>query len=287
MRCWMPNLGDLVAYCCLAALQGALVVLPRPVASAASARLRSPGWTVALPGALMVGTFGVLAVPHGATVLAVLAALTTPLLVGVAVIGIVRGRRWVWLAALPVLSVGAVTHHSWPSQLATSVLTALGCLTVGAALVRLTPLPWLAGGIAAMCIVDVALLGTGVGPPAAHQLENALSHSALPEFHRAQLGSISKDYPDLVLAATLGSALAGNARQLTGAVLVAVLTSANGVFFLVTDIVPGTVPVAVAAAVVVLLERRGRRTRRPARAGLQPPALRPSKPWPEVEPAEA
>jgi hypothetical protein len=39
-------------------------------------------------------------------------------------------------------------------------------------------------------------------------------------------------------------------------VLVAVLSSANGVFFLVADIVPATVPVGVAAAVVVLLERR-------------------------------
>jgi hypothetical protein len=283
----MPTLADIVAYCSLAALQGVLVVLPRPVGSAALARLRSPGWAVVLPGALMVGTFGVLAVPHGATGLAVLAAITTPVLVGVAVMGIVRGRRWVWLAALPVLSAGAVTHHAWPSQLATSALTALGCLTVGAALVRLTPLAWLAGGIAAMCIVDVALLASGVGQPAAHQLETALAHSALPEFHRAQLGSISKDYPDLVLAATLGSALAGNARQLTAAVLVVVLSCANGVFFLVAHIVPGTVPVGVAAGMVVLLERRSRRTPRPARAGLQPPAVRHSKPWPEVEPAEA
>jgi hypothetical protein len=133
----------------------------------------------------------------------------------------------------------------------------------------------------------VALLATGVGQPAAHQLGTALSHGALPEFHRAQLGSISKDYPNLVLAATLGSALAGNSRQLTAAVLVAVLTSANGVFFLVADIVPGTVPVGVAAAVVVLLERRSRRTRRPARARLHPPAARRSERWPEVEPAEA
>jgi hypothetical protein len=34
-------------------------------------------------------------------------------------------------------------------------------------------------------------------------METALSHSALPEFDRAQLGPISRDYPDLVLAAVL------------------------------------------------------------------------------------
>jgi hypothetical protein len=183
--------------------------------------------------------------------------------------GVVRGRRGLWIAVLPVLAAGAVTHQSWPSSLATSALTALGCLTVGTALVRLTPLPWLAGGIAAMCIADVALLATGVGQPAAHQLDSALSQSPLPEFHRAQVGSVSKDYPDLVLAAVLGAALAGNARQLTAAVLVAVLSSANGLLFLIADMLPATVPVGIAAAVVVLLERRSRRTRRRGRDGLR------------------
>lgn len=287
----MPSPGVIVEYCSLAALQGLLVVLPRPVSSAAWARLRSPGWAVVLPGALMVGTFGVLAVPHGATDLAVLAAVTTPLLVGVAVMGVVRGRRWIWLAALPLLAAGAVTLDSWPEQLATSVLAALGCLTVGASLVRLTPLPWLAGGSAAMCVVDVVLLATGVGQPAAHQLQAALSDSALPEFHRAQLGSVSKDYPDLFLAAVLGSALAGNARQLTAGVLVALLVSANGLLFMFADMLPGTVPVGVAAAVVVLLERRSTWTRRPARDTLRspvrPPALRYPMRGPEAEPADA
>jgi hypothetical protein len=280
----MLTAGDIGAYCGLAAIQGVLVALPRAVSSAALARLRSPGWAVVLPGALIVGTFGVLGVPDGATGLAVLAAIATPLLVAVAVMGVVRGRRGIWLAALPLLTVGAVTLHSWPSELATSALTALGCLTVGAALVRLTPLPWLAGGIAAMCIVDVALLATDVGQPAARQLESALAHSALPVFHRAQLGPISMDYPDLVVASTLGSALAGNARQLTAAVLVVALTCANGVLFLVADIVPGTVPVGLAAALVILIERRSRRTRA-TRSSLQPPVVGRSKPW--AEPAKA
>jgi hypothetical protein len=252
----MPNPGDIVAYFGLAAIQGALVVLPRPAGSAVWSRLRSPAWAVVLPGALMVGTFGVLEVPHGATGLALLAAVATPVLVPLAVIGVVRGPRRAWLAVLPALGAGVLTLNSWPGALAASVLTALGCLTLGAALVRLTPLPWLAAGIAAMCIVDVALLAAGVGQPAAHQLETALSHSALPEFHRAQLGSMNRDYPDLVLSAALGTVLAGHARQLTAAVLVALLASANGTFFLLADILPATVPLGVAAAVVVVLDRR-------------------------------
>jgi hypothetical protein len=263
---------EYIAYCGLAAIQGMLVFLPRPAGSAGWSRLRSPAWALVLPGALVVGTFGVLDVPHGATALAVLAAVATPVLVVLAVTGVVRGPRWAWLAALPVLAAGMALH--WSAQLATTALTALGCLTLGAAIVRLTPLPWLAAGIGVMCIVDVALLATGVGEPAAHQMETALTHSPLPEFHRAQLGSMNRDYPDLVLAAVLGAALAGHARQLTAAVLAAVLSCANGLFFLVAYMLPATVPLGVAAAAILVLERRRGKARRPAvTKGLRPQPL--------------
>jgi hypothetical protein len=278
----MPNPGDIVAYCGLAAIQGALGVLPRPAGSAVWSRLRSPYWAGVLPAALVVGTFGVLAVPDGATGLAVLAACATPILVGLAVMGVVRGPRGAWIAALPLLGVALVALHSWPAALAASALTALGCLTLGAALVRLTPLSWLAAGFAAMCVVDVVLLAAGVGQPAAHQLEVALSDSPLPEFHRAQLGSMNRDYPDLVLAGVLGTVLAGHARQSTAAVLVTVLASANGLFFLVADILPATVPLGVAAAVVAALERSRASTRRPRPKSKRPPALRPSRRLPGI-----
>jgi hypothetical protein len=284
----MPSPGEIVAYCSLAALQGVLVALPRPSGSAVWSRLRSPAWALLLPGALMVGTFGVLAVPHGATGLAALAEVATPVLVGPAVLGVVRGPRQAWLAAVPLLGASALALHSWPAALAASLLTALGCLTLGAALVRLTPLPWLVAGIAAMCIVDVALLATGVGQPAAAQLETALRHSGLPEFHRAQIGSMNRDYPDLVLAAVLGTALAGHARQRTAALLVAILASANGLFFLVADMLPATVPLGVAAVAVVALERRRGRTRGPSAQRRRAPAVRgPAGPRVAAEPMKA
>jgi hypothetical protein len=270
----MPGPEEYITYCGMAAIQGMLVLLPRPAGSAGWSRLRSPAWALVLPAALMVGTFGVRDVPHGATDLAVLAAVATPVLVVIAAIGVVRGPRWAWLAALPLLGAG-VALHSWPAQLSATALTALGCLTLGAALVRLTPLPWLAAGIAAMCIVDVVLLGAGVGQPAAHQLETALRHSQLPEFHRAQLGSMNRDYPDLVLAAVLGAALAGHARQATAAVLAVVLSCANGLFFLVADMLPATVPLGVAAAAIFVLERRRGKARRPVARPQRPVAVQP------------
>lgn len=278
----------ILAYCTLAALQGALVVLPRPADSAVWLKLRSPGWALVLPGALIVGTFGVLAVPSTATGLAALAALGTPVLVALAALGVVRGSRPAWLAALVLVGAAAATLHSWPEALAMSVLTALGCLTLGAALVRVTPLPWLAGGIAAMCIVDVVLLTTGVGQPAAALMDTALSHTGLPAFDQARLGTISVDYPDLVLVGVLGATLAGSARQLTAGVLVAVLVAANGTLFLLADMLPGTVPVGIAAAVIAGLELRGRRSRLPSTLGRRPSPLRRPIPKPGVaRPAEA
>ena len=69
----------------------------------------------------------------------------------------------------------------------------------------------------------------------------------------------------------LGTVLVGNARQLTGGVLVGVLASSNGFFFLFADMLPGSVPLGVPAAV---LELRGRRTRGPS-----PYSQRPRAPW--------
>jgi hypothetical protein len=274
---------ELVEYCALAVLQGALVALPRPAGSVVWSRLRSPTWALVLPGALIVGTFGVLAVPGTATGLALLAAVATPVLIGIAVMAVLRGPRAAWLAAIALLTAAALALHSWPAALAASALTAIGCLTLGAALVRLTPLPWLAAGIAVMCLVDVSLLGSGFGQPAAVQLHSALSDSGMPAFHQAQLGTVSKDYPDLVLAGVLGSALAGNARQLTAAVLVAVLVSANGVFFLVANTLPDTVPLAVAAGLVAVFERRDRAPRRATPKTWRPPAGAPrAQPSPSV-----
>lgn len=78
---------------------------------------------------------------------------------------------------------------------------------------------------------------------------------------------MNRDYPDLVLAAVLGAALAGNARQLTAAALVAVLAAANGLLFVFADILPATVPLGIAATAVLVLERWRGTARRPARKG--------------------
>jgi hypothetical protein len=128
-----------------------------------------------------------------------------------------------------------------------------------------------------MCVVDVVLIVIGPAQPASDQLQLALAHGPIPALHHAQIGPFTSDYPDLVLAAVLGAVLAGDARQFRAGVLVAALVSASGLLFMVADMLPGTVPLAVAAAVVALDRTRGSglpavRTRWAA-LGSPPPAL--------------
>ena len=243
------NASSLVACIALAALEGALVALPCPGALARLERLRSPAWAVG-PCSLLVGTFGVLALPALANGLAVLAAIATPALAVVAVLAVVRGRRRALLLAPPALAVVALAASGWPAQLAACALTALGCLTLGVAVVRLTPVPWLHVGVLAMGALDVLLLALGVGQPAAELLRDAMRDSFLPAFHRAELGPVSKDYPDLVLAAVLGGFVAGRPMQRRAAALVAILAAAYSGLLVFTDVIPATVPLVIVLALV-------------------------------------
>lgn len=233
----------------LATIEGALVALPSPVALERLARLRSPAWALVGPASLLFGTFGVLALPSLASGLAILAVIATPLLAAIAVASVVHGRRRSLLLLPVALAVVALACTGIAREFAATLLTALGCLTLGAALVRLTPIRPLQLGLLTMALVDVVLLALGVGQPAADLLRDALNGSQ-PAFHRGELGPATIDYPDLVLAAILGGIVSGRAIQPRAAVLVAVLASAYSGLLVVADVVPATVPLVLAMGVV-------------------------------------
>ena len=233
----------------LATIEGALVALPSPVALERLARLRSPVWALVGPVSLVIGTFGVLALPSLATGLAILALVATPLLAAIAVASVVHGSRRSLLLLPVALGVVALACTGFASELAATLLTALGCLTLGAALVRLTPTRPLQLGLLAMALVDVLLLALGVGQPAADVFSHALS-GRHPALHYAELGPATVDYPDLVLAAILGGIVSGRATQPRVAVLVAGLAAAYSGLLVVADVLPATVPVVLVMGVV-------------------------------------
>jgi hypothetical protein len=247
-------------------LQGALVALPRRDALGSLQRLRSPAWAAVLPGAIVIGTFGPLGAHSFAFGMILLAALATPPLAAVAVLGVVRGPRTAILALALVAGAGAIFAGGVSAQLSAAVLTALGALALGAALARLIPSSWVLAGFAGMCALDIALLAAGVGQPAAAVLGRAAGQIPGPVLDQAQLGPTALGYPDLVLAAALGGFVAGQRGQHWAAVLVTVLAATSLVLAPANTVWPATVPVA--ATVVALraarLPRRIKRVPAPA-----------------------
>jgi hypothetical protein len=258
----MVNVSMAAEYVALATIQGAIVALPHPAALERLGRLRSPAWALVAPGCLLVGTFGVLALPLLASGLVLLAQIATPVLAVIAVMAVVHGRRRRLLLAPLALGVAAAVGPGWPGELAASLLTALGCLTLGAAFVRLTPARWLHLGVLSMVAVDVLLLALGVGQPAAALLREALGSTVQPAFDGAELGNVSVDYPDLVLAAVLGAIVADRAVQRPAALLVAIVATAYGALFAFAEMLPATVPLAVVLMLVERGPQRGPRRRR-------------------------
>jgi hypothetical protein len=254
------NVSYAIEYVALALIQGAIVALPHPAALERLGRLRSPAWALIAPGSLLFGTFGVLGLPPLASALALPAAIATPVLAAIAVVAVVHGRQRRLLLVPLALGVAAAAGSGWPGELAASLLTALGCLTLGAALVRLTPARWLYLGVLSMVAVDVLLLAVGVGQPAAALIREALGSTIQPALDRAELGHFSTDYPDLVLATVLGAIVAERAVQQPAALLVAISAAAYGGLFAFADMLPTTVPLALVLVLVECgLRRRPRR----------------------------
>jgi hypothetical protein len=238
------TLHRLVAVVVLAMLEGGVVALPRPDALGQLGRLRSPLWAILLPGSIIVGTFGVIAWPSMAPALVILAAAATPLLTAIAMVAVTRGPRALLLVTASALAVLAVAAAGWTAQLSATLLTGLGCMTLGVALARLVPGRWVLAGAICMCILDVGLLTQGVGHASTVLMNHATAHAHGPTFDRARFGPVATDYPDLVLAGFLGGSLANDRIQRRAALLLTALATAYGMLLPIAHTLPATVPIA-------------------------------------------
>jgi hypothetical protein len=238
------NISGDAAVVALALLEGALVALPRGNALRSLGRLRSPAWAAVLPGAIVVGTVLPLGGHRLALGLVLLAALATPPLALVAVLGVVRGPR----IGLVALAIGAgvliTVIGGWGGDVSTTFLTALGALALGCALARLIPAGWVIAGFVCMCAVDVGLMAAGAAQPAAAVITQVASHVHGPMFDQAHIGPVVVDYPDLVLASVLGGFMAGQRGQWYAAALVTVLVAATLFLTPADTLFPATVPAA-------------------------------------------
>lgn len=249
---------ELASFWGLCLVQGATVYLPGVASSNRLLPLRRHWLIVAAPIAAVVGFTYIPAVAARlGDDLSLLAAIAVPPL---AALGAAWAIRWadVRLALLvPVLLAAAWSApRSTPGEAAALLLVVLSCVALAALVIAVVPVRVAALGIFVWAAADLwfALSQDLVGS------SRAISHAApavAPDLLRLQLqrvvlGSSSLEFADLFIAATLGAILVAESRPRgPAALLVAVLAMSLAPFFLLTDVVPGTVPVALA-----LLARR-------------------------------
>ncbi|HEY1713850.1 MAG TPA: hypothetical protein VGG07_13160 [Solirubrobacteraceae bacterium] len=251
-------------------LEGALVLLPRAKPFPRLARLRAPAWAALLPVSIIVGTFGLLIAPGLASSTVLVAAITAPLLAGIAVLLVVRARP-VMLPLAAFAGALAVWAGGMGGHIGTGVVTALACLTVGAGLQRLIPGRWLLVGVVAMSAVDITLLLAGPGYHETAVLAAAQTNFHGPRFTGAHLGGTTIGYPDLFLAALMGASLAGQRAQVWAAALLTGLAIAYDSLLTPGLLLPATVPIALTLVVVGVVRQRRRSPR-----AMAPPAAMPA-----------
>ncbi len=240
-------------YCGLALVQGVLVALPRAPRSGWLTGLRRR-WPL-IVGPLAAATAATFLPPVAAALgddLATLALVAVPLLAAVAFLWIRPGHPGLTIAAIALLSVAAWRGAGEPTgDVAALMLVGLSAVAAAMALVAVVPTPVVKVGIGFWAILDLSLA-----------LSHRLAEASRPivqagpvvgphlQFQRVVLGSASMEWADLFIAAALGAVLAVQGRRRgLASLLVAVLAMSFSAFFLLTDVLPATVPVALALVV--------------------------------------
>ena len=250
----------------LVAAQAVCVALPAAGVPARLARLRSGAWALVLPVSIAAVIFGIDLLPSSATALSWVALLLVPPGCALALGWAAHGARpALALLAAPALALAWTAQDSRAGQLATIVLIAGSCVTLGRLLAGAAPLGLLKLGIVAMAVVDAVLVfGNELQAPNATLVAAVPAHG-LPQLQSAALGGAGLGYGDFFAAGVLGGILAFEATrpdgrrapraQLAAAVGVLAASLAFNQLFVFYDTLPATVPVAF---VLLVVEARAR-----------------------------
>jgi hypothetical protein len=222
-------------------------------------RFTTARWALLLPVPICAVVAGISVLPDSADALTWLALVGVPPGAALALGWAMRGARPpLAVLAAPLLAMAwAGQDTSW-GDLAALALTALSCVTLGRLLAGVTPLGWLKLGLIALAISDAVLVfGNSLDHPNA-VLNAAVPGPGLPQLQFAHFGPANLGYGDFFATGVLGGILAAErGPQWAGAALTFALCEAWTLLFYVTDLLPATVPVAV--ALVILEARRARR----------------------------
>jgi hypothetical protein len=221
------------------------------------------------------GTIAVLAVDPGlAAAYAWVAVIGIPLLAipALAVTGLApeaglwSGGPGRWLcataAAAVLLAVGWGLHGHLVGQAAAVALTCLSACTLASFLAALAPVQLLKVGLVTMAVLDAILVFGQLLQGPNSTLEAASPGAYLPHLQIATFGTAVIGYGDVFVAAVLGNIVVGDAvlragvRRWQAALTVLVCAAAFDALFLVLDVLPATVPVAVALLLLTVWVRR-------------------------------
>jgi hypothetical protein len=256
----------------LTVAQAACVALPAAGVPAALHRFRGGAWALVLPLCIGVVIAAIDLLPSSADVLTWVALLLIPPGCVLALGWAAHGARW-WLAPLaaPLLAIAWAWPDTRAGQIATIVLIAGSCVTLGRLLAGAAPLTLLKLGLVAMAVSDAFLVfGNTLQAPNA-VLVAAAPGAGLPQLQSASFHYASMGYGDFFAAAVLGGILAVEGRnQVVGMVATLVVSVAWDQLFLVVDVLPATVPPAIVLVGYEVWARgraarltAGRRSRRP------------------------
>jgi hypothetical protein len=258
----MPSFAASISILGLA--QAALVALPAPRSLSLVERLRSRWWAL-IPALSIVAVVAAIELSSdSATALSYLALVAVPPLAALALGLLLHGSRPAWAsAAVPLFAVAWAWHGSLAGEIAATALSGLGCIALGWLLVAAVPAFWLRLGVYAMATIDAIYVAADIlqGPNAV--LTTAAPAANLPQLQAVHFGSAQMGFGDLFIAALVGCLLAqpvtdgpemprgrSARRQQLGAALVATLALSFDLLFFAVDVLPTTVPVAVALALV-------------------------------------
>jgi hypothetical protein len=247
---------------CLVGVQSALVALPRGRAPAAlerlAGRVSSRGWALVPLASIVLVMIAIRTAGATADGLAWLALIAVPPLAAAALGATMRGGRpALALLAAPLFALAWWQRKTLVGEGAAVLLSALSCVTLGVLLTAVAPRGWLKLGIVAMAAVDAYLVATELLQPANEVLNAAAPPGRLPQLQRALFGDALIGYGDLFVAGVFGAIVAAETwgadrtRSAGGprwrwALAVLVLALAFDLLFLVVDVLPATVPVALA-----------------------------------------
>jgi hypothetical protein len=260
----------------LSLVQAALVAAPRPAGSRLLSGLASRWWALVLPLSIGLVVASIALEETTAHLLTYLALIAVPPLAAVALGRLLRGSRPpLALLVVPLFAVAWASRDALAGETAALALSALACVSLGWLVACVVPGRWLKLGIYAMAAIDIWLVaGELLQEPNA--VLNSVSPGSLPRLQFVSFGSAAMGFGDLFIAATLGALLARDRRlQLTGAALAAAIGLCFDLLFFAVDLLPATVPIALALAVLELGDRRGRprreRRREPPKAAFPEP----------------